>query len=137
MTKITYKMSCRPCWNNIALEYCLVNVVQICLRQHCTRKLLAQCWLKAHSYTLAEKSAVSNMSGSLVLIGYYITEQFLLFLFNVGSGVQWCKWNIWWTYVKRVRDSDYVTTSAIWDHLNIFVIMRKLYHVHTCSKPAT
>ena len=87
MAKITYTMLCRPCWNNIAQEYCLVNVVQICLRQHCTRKLLAQCWLKAHRYTFAEKPAVSNMSGSLVLTGYYITEQSWLFLFNVGLGV--------------------------------------------------
>ena len=77
----------KTCWNNIAQEYCLVNVVQICLRQHCTRKLLSQCWLKAHRYTFAEKPGVSNMSGSLVLTGYYITEQSWLFLFSVGSGV--------------------------------------------------
>ena len=74
-------MLCRPCWNNIAQEYCLVNVVQICLRQHCTRKLLAQYWLKAHRYTFAEKPAVSNMSDSLVLTRNYITEQSWLFLF--------------------------------------------------------
>ena len=89
MRKMTYTMLCRPCWNNIALEYCLVNVVQICLRQHCTRKLLAQCWLEAHRHTLAEQPVVSNMSGSLVLTGYYITEQSWLFLFNVGLGVHY------------------------------------------------
>ena len=58
---------------------------QVCLRQHYTRKL--QCWLKVHRCTFAEKPAVSNMSGSLVLTGYYITEQSCPFLFNVGSGV--------------------------------------------------
>ena len=30
----------RPFWNNIAWKYCLFNVVQTCLRQHCSRKLL-------------------------------------------------------------------------------------------------
>ena len=31
-------------------------------------------------------------------------------------------------------DSKYVTTSAMWDQLNIFVTMCKLYYVRTCSK---
>ena len=31
-------------------------------------------------------------------------------------------------------DSKYVTTSAMWDQLNIFVTMCKLYYVCTCSK---
>ena len=87
MRKIIYTVLCWTCWNNIAKEYCLVNVVQICLRQYCTTKLLAQCWLKAYRYTFAEKPAVSNMSGSLVLTGHCITEQSWLFLFNVGSEV--------------------------------------------------
>ena len=69
------------------LEYCPVNVVQICSRQHCTRKLLVQCQPKAHRYTFAEKLAVSNMSGSLVLTRYYITEKSWLFLFKIGSRV--------------------------------------------------
>ena len=73
-------MLCRPCWNSIAYEYCLVNVIQIRLIQHCTRKLLAQCWLKAHRYTFIGKPAVSNMSGTLFLTGHYITEQSWLFL---------------------------------------------------------
>ena len=36
----------QPCWGSIAYyEYCLVIVVQIHLREHCTRKLLVvQCW---------------------------------------------------------------------------------------------
>ena len=49
--------------------------------------------------------------------------------------------NIWNEYVtisqlKRVRDSEYMKTSAIWDHLNIFIIMCRLYHVRTCSNSA-
>ena len=46
-----------------------------------------KCWLKACRYTFAWKPAVSNMSGSLFLTGYYIVEQSWVFLFNVGSGV--------------------------------------------------
>ena len=60
----------------------------------------------------------------------------------LGMGI----WNLGSSYRKRlneyvttiqmkwVRDSEYGTTSAIWDHLNIFVIMCKLHHVRTCSK---
>ena len=66
------------------------------LEQHCIRILFSQCcpkttlhkrcWLKVHIYTFAGKPAVSNMSGSLFLTEYYITEQSWVFLFNVGSG---------------------------------------------------
>ena len=55
----------RRCWNNIAWKYRLVNVVQIGLRQCCTRKLLAQFWPWAHRYTFAGKPTVSNKSGGL------------------------------------------------------------------------
>ena len=54
----------QPCWDNIG--YCLVNVIQTCLRQHCTRKLFAQCWPRAHRYTFAVKPAVWNKSGNLL-----------------------------------------------------------------------
>ena len=64
--KISYTILCQPCWDTIPEEHCLVKVVQIYLRQHCTRKLLAQCWLRAHRHNFAGKSvAVSNMSNSL------------------------------------------------------------------------
>ena len=43
----------------------LVNIFQIRLRQNCTRKLLVQCWPRAHRYTFAGIPAVSNMSGDL------------------------------------------------------------------------
>ena len=56
----------QPCWDNIAQEYCLVKVAQIRPRQHCTRKLLAQCSPRAHRYTFAEKTASSNMPGGLL-----------------------------------------------------------------------
>ena len=48
-------------------------------------------------------------------------------------------WNEYVTIsqMKRVRGSEYVTTSARWDHLNIFVVMCKLFQVFTCSKSAT
>ena len=70
------------------------------LDEHCIGILLSQCcpntpyitaqkkcWLKARRYTFAGKPAVSNMSGSLFLTEYYITEQSWVFLFNVVSGV--------------------------------------------------
>ena len=65
MRKITYRMLHWPCWDNLAWKYCLVNVAQICLRQHCTRKLFVYCWAKLHRYSFAEKPAVSNMPDSL------------------------------------------------------------------------
>ena len=43
----------------------LVNIFQIRLRQNCTRKLLVQCWPRAHRYTFAGIPAASNMSGDL------------------------------------------------------------------------
>ena len=42
---------------------------QIRLRQHCTRKLLAQCWPREHRHSFAGKPAVSNMSGDLIIKG--------------------------------------------------------------------
>ena len=45
-----------------------------------------KCWLKARRYAFTGNPAVSNMSGSLLLTGYYITEQLWVFLFNVGLG---------------------------------------------------
>ena len=48
MRKTTHAMLYQPCWNNIAYGYLLVNAIQIFLRQHCTRKLLAQCLPRAH-----------------------------------------------------------------------------------------
>ena len=85
---------------NVYEEDNLYNVVSTMLEQHCVRILFSQhcpntsetalhkkCWLKAHIYTFAGKPAVSNMSDSLFLTGYYITEQSWAFLFNVGSEV--------------------------------------------------
>ena len=42
LSKIIYAMLCLSSWNNIAYKYRILNAVQIRLRQHCTRKLLAQ-----------------------------------------------------------------------------------------------
>ena len=36
--------------------------------------------------------------------------------------------------MKQVPDSEYVTTSAIWEQLNIFAIMCKLLFVHAQSQ---
>ena len=96
----------------------LYNVVSTMLEQHCIGILSSQCcpntsettlhkkitceqcWLKAHRYTFAEKPAVSYMSGSLFLTGYYITEQSWLFSFNVGSGVHLRLTGQQWTRVN-------------------------------------
>ena len=59
--------------------------------------------------TFAEKPAVSNMSGSLVLTGYYITEQSWLFLFNVGSGAHLRLAGQQWTGA----DLDWNTTAEL------------------------
>ena len=40
MRKITYTMLCRPCWDNIAQENLILNIVQIHLGVHYARKLL-------------------------------------------------------------------------------------------------
>ena len=37
------------------LEYHILNVVQICLRQHCARKLLVQCWRRPHNHLFTRK----------------------------------------------------------------------------------
>ena len=58
-------MLSRPCWSNISWEYCLDNISQIRLRQHCTIKLLVQSWPSAHRYNFAGKPAVLNICGSL------------------------------------------------------------------------
>ena len=64
--------------------------IGILFSQSCTNTsetiLHKKCWLKTRRYTFAGKPAVSNMSGSLFLTGYYITEQCLVFLFIAGSG---------------------------------------------------
>ena len=66
-------------------------------------KLHKKCWLKARRYTFAGKPAVSNISVSLFLTGYYITEQSWVFLFNAESrfylriaGQQWTGADIDW-----------------------------------------
>ena len=89
MRKITYTMLCRPCWNNIALEYCLVNVAQIRLTglgQRCTKNYLRNDGSKRR-YTFAGKPAVSNKSGSLLLTGYLGTRSLnslgLFFFYSV------------------------------------------------------
>ena len=80
------------CRQCLPTVHSLVNVFQIRLRQLCTRKLLMQSWPRAHRYTFTEKPAVSNIS---------FTKQSWLFLFNVGSrvhlrlaGQQWAGANI-------------------------------------------
>ena len=63
--KTIYRILYRSCWDNIAYKYCLVNVAQLRLWQHCTKKLLVHCWARANRHTFAGKPAVLNMSGSL------------------------------------------------------------------------
>ena len=86
-------------WDNIAQENYLRNV--------------------GDRDTFAEKPAVSNMSGSLVLTGYYITEQSWLFLFNVGSGIhlrlagqQWTRvdfdWNMETKFITTIFLSSFL-----------------------------
>ena len=84
MRKITYTMLCRPYWNNIAQEYYLVNVVQIRLRQHCTKKLPVSNVGSKRKDTLSD---IQIYVWKPVLNRYYITEQSSLFLLNAGSGV--------------------------------------------------
>ena len=66
--KITYTLLSPPSRDKIALEYCLVNVVQIHLRQHCPRKLFAQCWPRVQIY-FRRKTAFSNVWWFLVYSG--------------------------------------------------------------------
>ena len=53
---------------NHAYEYCLVNVVQKHLRQHSTRKLLAQCWLRAPYILLQETGCFNWLSVGLFFL---------------------------------------------------------------------
>ena len=89
--KLTEELRC-----NVYDEDNLYNAVSTMLEQHCIRLLFSQCcpntsettlhkkcWLKMHRHTFAGKPAVSNMPGSLLLIGYFITDQSWVFLFNV------------------------------------------------------
>ena len=52
-----------------------------------TTNIAQQMLPQSHRHTFAGKPAVSNMSDSLLLTGYYIIEQFWVFMFNVGSEV--------------------------------------------------
>ena len=93
MRKITHTMLCRPYWDNVALEYCPVNVFQIRLRQHGTRKLFVQGWPRAHRYVFAGKTVVvSNMSGSLFFnrIQYHQTILALFVQCCFGSSFTAC-----------------------------------------------
>ena len=63
----------------ISLSQCCPNTPETTLHK--------KCCLKARRYTFAGKPAVSNMSGSLFLTEYHITEISWVFLFNVCSGV--------------------------------------------------
>ena len=60
MRKLTYAISYRPCWDKLAEEYCLVNVVQILLRQNCTRKLLVNVGPE-HSDTISQENNLYNV----------------------------------------------------------------------------
>ena len=68
------------------------------------------------------------------------TVKLMMWISNLSLHlVEITRWNKYVTAVqmKQVRDSEYVTASAIWAHLNIFIIMYKLYYVRTCSISAT
>ena len=107
---------------NVYEEDNLYNVVSTMLEQHCVRILFSQCcpntsettlhkkcWLKMHRYTFAGKPAVSNMSDSLFLTGYYITEQSGVFLFNVGSEVYF-----WIAGQQWTGNKDWTLTGTKW-----------------------
>ena len=82
MKKIISTVLCRPyCLD----QHCIGILFSQCCSNTSETTLHKKCWLKARKYTFAGKLAVSNMSGSLFLTGYYITEQSWVFLFNVGS----------------------------------------------------
>ena len=55
------------CCMEILSSQCCPNMSETTLH---TKITCDQCWLKAHRYTFAEKLAVSNISGSLLLTGY-------------------------------------------------------------------
>ena len=86
MRKTTHAMLYQPCWNNIAYGYLLVNAIQIFLRQHCTRKLLAQCLPRAHRILSQENRLFKICLAACFLTGYDITEQSWVFLFNARLG---------------------------------------------------
>ena len=69
-------------WGIIAEEYCLINVVQIHLRQHCMRKALVQCWPDRHTFAGKHSDILSqeNQLFEICLVVcfltvYNITEQ--------------------------------------------------------------
>ena len=68
-------------------QHCIGILFSQCYPNTSETALHKKCWLKARRHTFAGKPAVSNMSGSLFLTEYYITEQSWVFLFNVVSGV--------------------------------------------------
>ena len=68
-------------------RHCLGILFSKCCPNTSETTLHKKCWFKGRRYTFAGKSAVSNMSGSLFLTGYYMTEKSWVLLFNVGSGV--------------------------------------------------
>ena len=79
MKKITNTMLYRLCWDNVAQEYCLVNVVQIRLRQHCTKAffcaMLAQtaqtCFYRTITYTILSRLACANIAQENYLYNVY------------------------------------------------------------------
>ena len=109
-------------------QHCIGILFSQCCPNTSETTLHKKCWLKAHRYTFAGKPAVSNMSDSLFLTGYYITEQSWVFLFNVGSGVylriagqQWTGADIDWnscfwpfSYVYVINQVPYILLFHVW-----------------------
>ena len=62
--KITFVMLAHSPQTNLHIKR-IYNFVWIYLGQHCTRKLLVQCWPRAHRYTFSGKPAFPNMPGGL------------------------------------------------------------------------
>ena len=74
--KITHKC----CIEHAGTKYCQANVVQICLRQHCTRKLPVQCCLEQSDMLSKENRLFEVFLVACFLTGYTITKQSWLFL---------------------------------------------------------
>ena len=84
-------------------QHCIGILFSQCCQNTSETTLHKKCWLKARRYTFAGKPAVSNISGSLFLTRYYITEQSWVFLFSAESrvylriaGQQWARAGIDW-----------------------------------------
>ena len=111
MRKITYTMLYRPCWDSIAYEYCLVNIVQIRVWDNIAHDNYL-CNVNPERTNILSQE---NRLFQICLVACFlnrvnITEQSWLFLLNVDSGVhlrlarqQWTRTDIDWNrFIKQI-----------------------------------